>query len=960
MPDSPLNTTDTVPTSERVLDAHREVGATTITTSLARIMTGLFLVSIAWIPLFQNWSETERREQWVGESMRIDQTLPSADSVRYELGNGFSGLLGLSRGVRTSLDQFENQQEQDAILNKLFAPILNRGAADIRSDMNESVYRGHAGWLFYRPSIDYITGPGFLDPKVLRSRSIESNVQSNPLDAIIEFRDALRAQGIELVLAPAPAKAMIYPEYFAGTEIDTPMNNRSYASFIEQLEAAEINHVDLVSPLHEAKTTEEELLYLPTDTHWSPRGMAIAADEIAEYLRATELVSSRRLEQYIPAKTGPMRGRGDLVSMMAQRGDSSLYADIIGAETLSELEKIETYRLEDPEGYPWKPDADASILLLGDSFSNIFASESLGWGKGMGLAERLSSNLGQSLDTIRINDMAAHATRESLALDVVSGNRSLDKVKVVVWEFAIRELAFGDWRRGYSYEPSTSVISPDEQLTSRARVLDVAVPPPPNETPYPDWIMSVEIQPVDDSGDPLAEVGPRIVYLWGMRGHKPDENTRLKVGDLLELTLTPWKDANINTETVSRADLVKSHQLTQPRFWGEMDSAGNASSALTPPDDIDPIESETSSEEDQQARDELRREREQPIRDHYEATLRSNEKEFLRATYDLLDDARSEVFPFADDDGWFVPKLTLERLLKGTEYSDATTRTPRNDGRFLYAENVVDTILDFDRQLKERGIELLLVPIPEKNLLDLDRLYSEHLRYADSIEFRPDRKYRALYDILEEQGVHIFDLYPALWESTRSLGRSFFLIDDHHFGPEGVQLVARLLAQQIRLLDLDTHSEPAELRLTESELSYSGSSWHTRYRDAGFLEDHRSTITAKIVEQHVPGGDPEWVPLEENPESPILIIGNSFIQFLGRNFETEELYGGAIRDHLAYELGHSIDWISILGEDGGINGVRAELARDASRLHSKKVIVWCFSGSNLVETDTGWTPIALP
>ena len=32
---------------------------------------------------------------------------------------------------------------------------------------NERVYPGRDGWLFYRPDVEYLTGPGFLDPAVM-------------------------------------------------------------------------------------------------------------------------------------------------------------------------------------------------------------------------------------------------------------------------------------------------------------------------------------------------------------------------------------------------------------------------------------------------------------------------------------------------------------------------------------------------------------------------------------------------------------------------------------------------------------------------------------------------------------------------------------------------------------------------------------------------------------------------
>lgn len=86
------------------------------------------------------------------------------------------------------------------------------------------------------------------------------------------------------------------------------------------------------------------------------------------------------------------------------------------------------------------------MLLLGDSFANIYALGSMGWGASAGLAEQLALALNRPVDAIRRNDAGAHATREMLALELARGCNRLAGKKVVVWEFAARELAQGDWK----------------------------------------------------------------------------------------------------------------------------------------------------------------------------------------------------------------------------------------------------------------------------------------------------------------------------------------------------------------------------------------------------------------------------------------------------------------------------------------------------------------------------------
>ena len=95
----------------------------------------------------------------------------------------------------------------------------------------------------------------------------------------------------------------------------------------------------------------------------------------------------------------------------------------------------------------WRPSKDADILLLGDSFSNIFSLDALGWGESAGFAEHLSRALGgRPLDCILRNSDAAFATREMLSRDLARGRDRLAGKKLVIWEFAARELAFGDWK----------------------------------------------------------------------------------------------------------------------------------------------------------------------------------------------------------------------------------------------------------------------------------------------------------------------------------------------------------------------------------------------------------------------------------------------------------------------------------------------------------------------------------
>ncbi len=94
----------------------------------------------------------------------------------------------------------------------------------------------------------------------------------------------------------------------------------------------------------------------------------------------------------------------------------------------------------------WRPSTNAEVLLLGDSFSNVFSVEAMGWGESAGFAEHLSLALHRPIDCILRNSDAAFATREILSTELARGHDRLAGKKLVIWEFAARELSFGNWK----------------------------------------------------------------------------------------------------------------------------------------------------------------------------------------------------------------------------------------------------------------------------------------------------------------------------------------------------------------------------------------------------------------------------------------------------------------------------------------------------------------------------------
>src|SRR2546421_3423832 len=223
----------------------------------------------------------------------------------------------------------------------------------------------------------------------------------------------------------------------------------------------------------------------------------------------------------------------------------------------------------------WQASKDAEILLLGDSFSNIFSLAALGWGESAGFAEHLSRALGRPLDCILRNSDGAFATREILSRELARGRDRLAGKKLVVWEFACRELAFGDWKLlemklGQPTPAHFFVPRPGEEVVVSGTVDSISAVPRPGSVPYKDHILALHLTDVVPTGRDQNEALESLVYLWSMRDNEPMAAARLRPGDHVSLWLRPWTELSDQYEKINRSEIDDpAVQLGEP-CWGEI------------------------------------------------------------------------------------------------------------------------------------------------------------------------------------------------------------------------------------------------------------------------------------------------------------------------------------------------------------------------------------------------------
>ncbi|EJL08954.1 MULTISPECIES: alginate O-acetyltransferase [Pseudomonas] len=107
----------------------------------------------------------------------------------------------------------------------------------------------------------------------------ELNLQGNY--ALVEgVRQALKEKGVKLVMAIVPAKVRLYPEHLGDVQ-PASIHANLYQDFHARVAADKILAPDLLGPLQQAKQNGQQV-FLRTDTHWTPAGAEIAANQLAK------------------------------------------------------------------------------------------------------------------------------------------------------------------------------------------------------------------------------------------------------------------------------------------------------------------------------------------------------------------------------------------------------------------------------------------------------------------------------------------------------------------------------------------------------------------------------------------------------------------------------------------------------------------------------------------------------
>lgn len=297
------------------------------------------------------------------------------------------------------LRKFEQRYDKDIFLRdpavRLWANIQYQLFGEGRS----GVVIGKDGWLY--------TNQEFLIPN-----DLSANLD-NQLGKIVEVQRLLREHGKQLIVLPVPMKLDIYAEH-ARAPVD-PRALGLYERFTSALGQRQVSTANIREAFKRQPGDAD--LFVRTDTHWSPAGARLAAQELAR-----QYPQLRGDQPYQSAQVDEKTLKGDLlnyVQFAPQLAPAVFSAVTIPLyETTNDAQRVSEDALFGEQ--------QQSLALVGTSYSKIDDWNFAGF-----LKEALQSDL---------ISVAVEARGPFQAMDDFTASDLLGNphIQTVIWEFPLR------------------------------------------------------------------------------------------------------------------------------------------------------------------------------------------------------------------------------------------------------------------------------------------------------------------------------------------------------------------------------------------------------------------------------------------------------------------------------------------------------------------------------------------
>jgi SGNH hydrolase-like domain, acetyltransferase AlgX len=288
--------------------------------------------------------------------------------------------------------------------------------------------------------------------------------------------------------------------------------------------------------------------------------------------------------------------------------------------------------------------------------------------------------------------------------------------------------------------------------------------------------------------------------------------------------------------------------------------------------------------------------------------------------------------------GWLFLASELRFLSLGQFWGESAAKVSRSP-KPEWADPLT-CIVDFQKQLKARGIDLLLAPVPPKGAV-----YPEKLdpRVGAGVGEAAPYLHRFCEE-LRAAGVDVLDLTEKFRKN-----QDMYCKTDTHWSGAGCVIAGKAIAERIG----------PKFAGQPKEKNYAGE-WKETVIEGDLVgllpanaeKPGAERLAIRSVSEKGAGG-----PVEADPNSPILLMGDSHT-LVFHDFLAER---SGLLDQLALEIGFAPDLIGTRGS--GATPVRLSLYRrslkDHDYLSKKKLVIWCFTAREFTEAAQGWQKLPI-
>nr|WP_298147239.1 alginate O-acetyltransferase [uncultured Pseudomonas sp.] len=264
-------------------------------------------------------------------------------------------------------------------------------------------------------------------------------------------RNYLAQRDIRLLLAIVPAKSRLYPEYVGDNHV-TALRQDSYQRLHQEAQRLGIPAPDLLTPLQAAKS--EGLLFMRTDTHWTPKGADIVARQLSDAIKRNFQLSGEP-QTFITEASQRKPYQGDLTRFLPL---APLFEQLMPEP--DQLQRYKTHLPQaDDDANALFADSELPVALVGTSYS-----ANPNWNFAGALREHLQRDLSNYAEDGQgpILPMLRYLQSDEL---------NDAPAQVVIWEFPERYLPmandFSDFDATWLAELKNS--STRQNLASRSR-----------------------------------------------------------------------------------------------------------------------------------------------------------------------------------------------------------------------------------------------------------------------------------------------------------------------------------------------------------------------------------------------------------------------------------------------------------------------------------------------------------